>query len=163
MFDKIKAKKKFDGTIEWKTWMPLSLIIYLCLKEIKDPEYPYYLYNLNVLHIEGNVIEISNTDQILFISIFIIPTYNLCSMTSVIGLSVENTLLHSSVFKILFSFFPIDWGWNFCINIPSDMHVSGLNVTKQLNDRERISAAIENSSIRNVIKSSYSKKNIKFL
>ena len=48
-----------------------------------------------------------------------------------------------------------NWNWEFYIYITPKFHSKGLSVSKQLNDKERLSIALENNFVRNVIKFSY--------
>lgn len=115
------------------------------------------MFNLNISSIEKVFIENHILNQKISISILIAPTYNKCTMSSIIGLSIENILLNNLTGKDLMYYFPKTWIWKFCTLIPSKLHIKGLLLTKQLNDKERISAAIENSSIRSIIKFAYYK------
>ena len=48
-----------------------------------------------------------------------------------------------------------NWDWKFNIQIPRYSHLKSDNISKQINDKERESAAMENFGIRFVIKKSY--------
>jgi hypothetical protein len=76
-------------------------------------------------------------------------------MASIIGISIKNILYNELTYEFLHKYFPTNWNWNYSVMILSKNHTKGLFVTKQLNDKERISAAIENISIRKTIKLFY--------
>ena len=140
-----------------KYWIPSSSYIFSLLIEIRDPEFPYQLSQLDILSIEKILIEKYILNQNIYITVTINPTYKMCTMSSVIGLSIENILYNKITGILLNEHFPQGWNWKYCTNIPHTLHVKSSIITKQLNDKERISAAIENVSIRNIIKFSYYK------
>nr|UXY87701.1 protein AE7-like 1 [Cryptomonas curvata] len=142
---------------EIRFWIPASVFVLSLLKEIRDPEFPCYLLDLDVLSTEKIIIENHLLNQNICIAIVVAPTYNKCSMSTVIGLSIENILFNRITGTFFKFYFPQTWSWKSCVFIPSKFHIKGFMITKQLNDKERISAAIENRSIRNIIKFAYYK------
>ncbi len=150
------VESNFAGN-ELKYWIPACVRIFTLLKKIRDPEFPYFLYNLNILSLEKILIENFILNQSINININVAPTYNMCTMSSIIGLSIENIIYNKYSGVVLKNYFPINWNWKYCIIILPAFHIKGLILTKQLNDKERISAAIENFSIRNIVKFSYYK------
>lgn len=68
------------------------------------------------------------------------PTVPHCSMAALIGLSLKTQLLRAlpSRFKI-------------SISVTPGSHSSESSVNKQLNDKERVAAALENSNLTEVI------------
>ncbi|WJX60953.1 Protein AE7-like 1 [Trifolium repens] len=89
---------------------------------IRDPEHPYSLEQLNVLSEES----ISVDEKLGRIQITFTPTVRHCSMVTVIGLCLRLKLKHH---------FPP----HFKVDI------------KQLNDKERIAAALENPNLRQLV------------
>lgn len=106
------------------------------LRSINDPEHPLTLEELNVLqegHIEVNDLE--NKVEVLFT-----PTIPHCSMATLIGLSIRVRLL-----RALPSRFKVD------IRIRPGTHASEQAVNKQLADKERVAAALENTHLLEVV------------
>lgn len=103
---------------------------------INDPEHPLTLEELNVVDCDNvHVNDDDNTVEILFT-----PTIPHCSMATLIGLSIRVKLLRS-----LPSRFKVD------VKINPGSHVSEDAVNKQLADKERVAAALENSHLLEVI------------
>ncbi|THV07991.1 hypothetical protein K435DRAFT_741528 [Dendrothele bispora CBS 962.96] len=97
------------------------------IRYISDPEHPNTLEELRVVSapqitISGNLIKVEFT-----------PTVPHCGMSTVIGLSIRVRLLRS-----LPSRFKVD------IVVKPGSHQSEHAVNKQLNDKERVAAALEN-------------------
>jgi Iron-sulfur cluster assembly protein len=91
---------------------------------------------LNVLQLENiDVDDDNNTSKILFT-----PTIPHCSMATLIGLCIRVKLLRSlpSRFKVKILIFP-------------GSHQSEAAVNKQLNDKEKVAAALENTHLLHVV------------
>ncbi|KAL0281332.1 UNVERIFIED_CONTAM: hypothetical protein PYX00_002349 [Menopon gallinae] len=106
------------------------------IRGIKDPEYPLTLEELNV--VQQDLIYVS--DEKSEVELQFTPTVPHCSMASLIGLSLKTQLLRAlpSRFKI-------------SIIVTPGSHSSESSVNKQLNDKERVAAALENSNLTEVI------------
>ena len=89
------------------------------IKDINDPEHPYSLEQLDVVSV-GNVQVRDSEDRV---HVAFTPTVPHCSMATLIGLSIRVKLL-----RVL-------------------PHSSELAVNKQLNDKERVAAALENPNL----------------
>ncbi|KAM3184122.1 hypothetical protein ACTXT7_009017 [Hymenolepis weldensis] len=102
------------------------------IRDIRDPEHPYSLEALGVVRKE----DISVDDAASRVAVQFTPTIPHCSMATLIGLSIKVKLLRSLPrrFKI-------------CVTIAPGMHESELDINKQLADKERVAAAIENESV----------------
>ncbi|AEA38840.1 hypothetical protein CPARA_2gp182 (nucleomorph) [Cryptomonas paramecium] len=137
-----------------KCWFPMCYHLFTLFNNIKDPEFLEYISSLNILSIENIWFEEYASDQALNICIILIPTYFLCSMISSIGLSLKNILCKEKSFFLKYVFLE-NWSFAYCTNITFNFHFEGLYITKQLNDKERVCAALENNSVRNIIKLSY--------
>lgn len=110
--------------------------IFDLIRSINDPEHPLTLEELNVLqegHIE--VDDPGNRIEILFT-----PTIPHCSMATLIGLSIRVRLLRSIPDR-----FKVD------VRIRPGTHASEQAVNKQLADKERVAAALENSHLLEVV------------
>ncbi|KAJ7063552.1 hypothetical protein C8F01DRAFT_82067 [Mycena amicta] len=104
--------------------------IFDLVRSIADPEHPNSLEELRVvslpqISIQGNRISVEFT-----------PTVPHCGMSTLIGLSIRVRLL-----RALPSRFKID------ITLKPGSHQSELAVNKQLNDKERVAAALENPAL----------------
>uniref|UniRef100_A0A7S0SKX8 MIP18 family-like domain-containing protein n=1 Tax=Mantoniella antarctica TaxID=81844 RepID=A0A7S0SKX8_9CHLO len=102
------------------------------IKDINDPEHPYSLEQLDVVS-QAHVTVDDNTDRI---KVAFTPTVPHCSMATLIGLSIRVKLL-----RVLPRRFKVD------ITVSPGSHSSEVAVNKQLNDKERVAAALENPNL----------------
>ncbi|CAN1256413.1 Alpha-L-arabinofuranosidase 2 [Linum perenne] len=100
--------------------------------DIKDPEHPYSLEELNV--ISEDAIEVD--DNRSYVRVTFTPTVEHCSMATVIGLCLRVKLMRSLPPR-----FKVD------IRVAPGTHATEAAVNKQLNDKERIAAALENPNL----------------
>ena len=110
--------------------------IFDLIRNINDPEHPLTLEELNV--VEQTLIEIDNKASKVHIQFT--PTIPHCSMATLIGLSIRVQLLRA---------LPPRFKVN--VEITPGTHVSETAVNKQLADKERVAAALENSHLLEVI------------
>ncbi|XP_066998481.1 MIP18 family protein galla-2 [Anabrus simplex] len=106
------------------------------IRSINDPEHPLTLEELNVLKQDDIMVDnVKNEVKVLFT-----PTIPHCSMATLIGLSIRVQLLRSlpARFKVT-------------VEIAPGTHASEDGVNKQLADKERVAAALENSHLIAVI------------
>ncbi|XP_066595873.1 MIP18 family protein galla-2 [Prorops nasuta] len=110
--------------------------IFDLIRNINDPEHPLTLEELNV--VEQGLIEVNN--DINEIRVNFTPTIPHCSMATLIGLSIRVQLLRTlpSRFKVK-------------VEITPGTHTSEQAVNKQLADKERVAAALENNHLIEVI------------
>ncbi|KAJ7090339.1 hypothetical protein B0H15DRAFT_838193 [Mycena belliarum] len=101
--------------------------IFDLIRSIYDPEHPNTLEELRVVS-APQITVIGNRVMVEFT-----PTVPHCGMSTLIGLSIRVRLL-----RALPSRFKID------ITLKPGSHQSELAVNKQLNDKERVAAALEN-------------------
>nr|XP_011465107.1 PREDICTED: MIP18 family protein At1g68310 [Fragaria vesca subsp. vesca] len=102
------------------------------IRDIKDPEHPYSLEELKV--ISEDAIEVDDVRG--HVRVTFTPTVEHCSMATVIGLCLRVKLLRS-----LPSRFKVD------IRVAPGSHATEASVNKQLNDKERVAAALENPNV----------------
>ncbi|KAJ1039520.1 hypothetical protein NDA10_005343 [Ustilago hordei] len=116
--------------------------IYDLIRSITDPEHPLTLEQLAVVN--ANHITVSHGDQarnkLPHVLLEFTPTIPHCSMATLIGLSLRVRLL-----RALPDRFKVD------IRVRAGTHQSENAVNKQLNDKERVAAALENSHLFNVV------------
>ncbi|GJQ70911.1 hypothetical protein Trydic_g828 [Trypoxylus dichotomus] len=110
--------------------------IFDLIRGINDPEHPLTLEELHVL--EESLIEVDNKNNI--VKVLYTPTIPHCSMATLIGLSIRVKLLRClpARFKVT-------------VEINPGTHASENSVNKQLADKERVAAALENSHLIKVI------------
>jgi len=113
------------------------------IRGINDPEHPLSLEELNV--VEESKVEVD--DEANTVNIFFTPTIPHCSMATLIGLSIRVKLLRSLPTR-----FKVD------IQITPGTHDSEKAVNKQLADKERVAAALENSHLLDVVNQCLVKK-----
>ncbi|KAK4720155.1 hypothetical protein R3W88_018493 [Solanum pinnatisectum] len=102
------------------------------LRDIKDPEHPYSLEELKV--ITEDAIEVD--DKRSHVRVTFTPTVEHCSMATVIGLCLRVKLM-----RCLPSRYKVD------IRVAPGTHATEAAVNKQLNDKERVAAALENPNL----------------
>lgn len=110
--------------------------IFDLIRDIKDPEHPLTLEELNVVREDQIVIDHENK----VVTIEFSPTINRCSMAPLIGLSIIVKLLRTLPEEM-----KID------VRISAGTHDSEEAYNKQLNDKERVAAALENRSLLSVL------------
>eukprot|EP01065_Artemidia_motanka_P037815 TRINITY_DN46723_c0_g1_i1.p1 TRINITY_DN46723_c0_g1~~TRINITY_DN46723_c0_g1_i1.p1 ORF type:complete len:186 (+),score=77.48 TRINITY_DN46723_c0_g1_i1:84-560(+) len=113
-----------------------SLEVFDLIRGLKDPEHDNTLEQLKVLSL-GNV---SVDDKRARVRVQLTPTVPHCSQATLIGLCVRVKLL-----RTLPPRFKID------IKITPGTHDQEAAVNKQLNDKERVAAALENPRLLDVV------------
>jgi len=113
-----------------------ALEIYDLIRNINDPEHPLSLEQLKVA--QHDLIQVDNKNNLIVIQFT--PTITHCSMATLIGLSIRVKLLRSLPKR-----FKVD------IKITPGTHQSEDQVNKQLNDKERVAAALENERLLSVV------------
>ncbi|RMX64075.1 hypothetical protein KXD40_001261 [Peronospora effusa] len=138
------ARKKFnvDEELDENTPDPFEPDeIFEILRHVNDPEHPLTLEQLKVMSLENIHVDDANSR----IKIYFTPTIPHCrglirSMATLIGLCLRVKLLRSLPLR-----FKVD------ILITPGTHSSEAAVNKQLNDKERVAAALENSHLLTVV------------
>jgi metal-sulfur cluster biosynthetic enzyme len=110
--------------------------IFDIIRNLQDPEHPLTLEELNVLDIES--VKLDNRKSLCQIQFT--PTIPHCSMATLIGLSIQVKLLRS-----LPKHFKIE------VSIKPGTHASEAAINKQLGDKERVAAALENVHLLQVV------------
>ncbi|XP_077085410.1 cytosolic iron-sulfur assembly component 2B [Siphateles boraxobius] len=110
--------------------------IFDLIRSINDPEHPLSLEELNVVE----QMRVNVNDEESSVSVEFTPTIPHCSMATLIGLSIKVKLLRSLPDR-----FKID------VHITPGTHASEDAVNKQLADKERVAAALENSQLLEVV------------
>uniref|UniRef100_A0A336LYI0 CSON008118 protein n=1 Tax=Culicoides sonorensis TaxID=179676 RepID=A0A336LYI0_CULSO len=102
------------------------------IRNVRDPEHPLTLEELHV--VEEKNVDVDNDGNT--IHIFFTPTIPHCSMATLIGLSLRVKLLRCLPprFKVT-------------VEVTPGTHVSADSINKQLADKERVAAALENNHL----------------
>ncbi|CAM1312648.1 FAM96B (predicted) [Pycnogonum litorale] len=106
------------------------------IRSINDPEHPLTLEELNVVE----EVRVDVNDEENLIKVEFTPTIPHCSMATLIGLSIRVKLL-----RVLPPRFKVD------VTITPGTHASEHAVNKQLADKERVAAALDNSRLLEVV------------
>ena len=106
------------------------------IRNLNDPEHPLTLEQLNVVSVENVIVE----DNVNTVLVQFTPTIPHCSMATLIGLSIRVKLLRVLPQRLKVT-----------IEIYPGSHQSELAVNKQLNDKERVAAALENKHLLDVV------------
>ena len=109
-----------------------QLEVYNLIRNVKDPEHPNSLEQLKVLSLKGVDFDAARKEVLVWIT----PTVTHCSAATLIGLCVRVQLL-----RTLPARFKVD------LKISPGTHDQEDQVNKQLNDKERIAAALENPNL----------------
>ncbi|GAB5032471.1 mitotic spindle-associated mmxd complex subunit mip18 [Nannochloropsis oceanica] len=110
--------------------------VFELVRNLNDPEHPLTLEQLKVATLENvRVDDAHSTVRIRFT-----PTIPHCSMATLIGLCIRVKLLRSlpQRFKVR-------------VEVTPGAHASEAAVNKQLNDKERVAAALENAHLLGVV------------
>jgi len=113
--------------------------MYDIIKTIRDPEKPSTLEDLNVVYEEGVEVE-EISEYFAHVKVFFKPTIKHCSLATLIGLCLHVKLRRNipSTYKV-------------SVFIKKGSHNTENEINRQINDKERILAAMENPSLRSVV------------
>jgi metal-sulfur cluster biosynthetic enzyme len=115
------------------------------ISDISDPEHPLTLGQLSVvnlpdIHINPPPTIDANPDTVTEVTVVVTPTINHCSLITVIGLAVRARLEQT-----------LPPNYRVDVKVKEGRHTSVEGVTKQLTDKERVAAALENDSLKKVV------------
>ncbi|KAI0410075.1 FAM96B protein [Xylaria palmicola] len=119
--------------------------IYDLISTISDPEHPLSLgqlavVNLPDIHITPSPCEAADPDALTQVLVKITPTITHCSLATVIGLGIRVRLEQA-----------LPPNYRVDVMIKEGTHSQDDQVNKQLADKERVAAALENSTLKLVI------------
>ncbi|KAM7430045.1 Cytosolic iron-sulfur assembly component 2A [Porites harrisoni] len=117
----------------------LAQEIFDLVKDIRDPELPQTLEELSVIEEEFIEIHQTGNDEYI-IKIEFKPTAPHCSLATLIGLCLRVKLERSLPYK-----FKLD------IFLSKGTHSTEDEINKQINDKERIAAAMENPNLKKIV------------
>jgi metal-sulfur cluster biosynthetic enzyme len=141
-----ETSKELTTTMGNSDWNELdSIDIFEAIRDIKDPEHPCTLEELNVIGensvVIGDVEAHGMKKQIL---IEITPTVKHCSLVTDISLCILTRLRRIFGDQVLNNY-KID------LKVANGSHENEAAVIKQINDKERVAAALENPLIMQII------------
>ncbi|XP_039268688.1 cytosolic iron-sulfur assembly component 2A-like [Styela clava] len=114
--------------------------IYDLLRTIKDPEKPGTLEDLDIVYEEGIRVETDADQERYFVEVDYKPTIPHCSLATLIGLCMRVKLERN-----------LPTNHKISINVAEGTHNTRDEINKQINDKERTSAAMENPNIKKVV------------
>ncbi|XP_030759541.1 MIP18 family protein galla-1 isoform X2 [Sitophilus oryzae] len=115
-------------------------MVYDILRTIKDPEKPNTLEELNVIYEEGITVKPNPEQCINVIRVEFNPTVPHCSLATLIGLCIRIKLQRDMPYPIKLD-----------IYIKEGAHTTEHEINKQINDKERIAAAMENPNLKDIV------------
>ncbi|XP_058796818.1 MIP18 family protein galla-1-like isoform X1 [Phymastichus coffea] len=134
------VRTKNHDELVFKDEAELKESIYDLLRTIKDPEKPQTLEQLDVVYEDCIKIQEATPGGITVIRVEFNPTVPHCSLATLIGLCIRVKLE-----RHLLALFKLD------IYIKDGAHSTEQEINKQINDKERIAAAMENPNLRELV------------
>ncbi|CAN7940423.1 unnamed protein product [Ixodes hexagonus] len=122
--------------------------IYDIIKDIRDPEKPQTLEELGV--VSEDDIRVDVTENYSTVSVTLVPTVPHCHLAAIIG---EYDAVHSYARLCVRARLERDLPYTFKLDIfiQEGSHTTAAELSKQINDKERVAAAMENKSIRKMV------------
>ncbi|XP_054278099.1 MIP18 family protein galla-1 [Macrosteles quadrilineatus] len=114
--------------------------IFDCIRTIKDPEKPATLEDLDVVYESGVKVTRNNGTKAYTVVIEFNPTVPHCSLATLIGLCMR-----IKVERCLLEQIKLD------IRIKKGAHDTEDEINKQINDKERVAAAMENPNLKDMV------------
>ncbi|XP_018620884.1 cytosolic iron-sulfur assembly component 2A isoform X2 [Scleropages formosus] len=118
-----------------------ALEVYDVIRTIRDPEKPQTLEELDVVSEKSVEVQELGEEEYL-ITIKFCPTVPHCSLATLIGLCLQVKLQRCLPFKHKLE-----------IYISEGTHSTEEDINKQINDKERVAAAMENPNLREIVES----------
>ncbi|KAL2263543.1 hypothetical protein VTK26DRAFT_6279 [Humicola hyalothermophila] len=119
--------------------------IYDLISTISDPEHPHTLGQLSVvrlpdIHLSPSPSELPGPNSLVTVLVELTPTINHCSLATVIGLAVRCRLEQA-----------LPPNYRVDVRMKVGSHAQDDQVNKQLGDKERVCAALENDTLRRMV------------
>ena len=118
----------------------LAAETYDIIRTIQDPEKSLTLEDLHIVAEELVTVKKLKNGTTFHIYIEFVPTVPHCSLASLIGLCIRTKLEENLICN-----YKLD------ISIKEDTHNDGPEITKQINDKERTAAAMENPDLVQIV------------
>mmetsp|Transcript_3478 Transcript_3478/g.4409 ORF Transcript_3478/g.4409 Transcript_3478/m.4409 type:complete len:188 (-) Transcript_3478:153-716(-) len=118
-----------------------SLEVFELIRRVRDPEHENLtLEQLRVTTLENILVDDDESQAFPFVRVHFTPTIPHCSMATLIGLCLSVKLLRSLPVR-----------FKLAVLITPGTHASEDEINKQLNDKERVAAALENPHLLKVV------------
>ncbi|XP_071964469.1 cytosolic iron-sulfur assembly component 2A-like [Antedon mediterranea] len=127
---------------ECDTCEEVALDVFDLIKDIRDPEKVETLEELNVVSEDCVTVKKLYGKEGYLVTINFTPTVPHCSLATLIGLCLRVKLQRSLPYRHKVDIF-----------ISEGTHVTEEDINKQINDKERIAAAMENPNLRELVDS----------
>uniref|UniRef100_A0A182MUC8 MIP18 family-like domain-containing protein n=1 Tax=Anopheles culicifacies TaxID=139723 RepID=A0A182MUC8_9DIPT len=114
--------------------------IYDFLRTIRDPEKPNTLEDLHVVYEEGIFVNEPTSGNVNVVRVEFNPTVPHCSLATLIGLCIRVKIERN-----------INHNLKLDIYIKKGAHATEDEINKQINDKERIAAAMENPNLKQLV------------
>ncbi|XP_035905165.1 MIP18 family protein galla-1 [Anopheles stephensi] len=114
--------------------------IYDILRTIRDPEKPNTLEDLAVVYEEGIFVNEPTPNNVNVVRVEFNPTVPHCSLATLIGLCIRMKIERN-----------INHNLKLDIYIKKGAHATEDEINKQINDKERIAAAMENPNLKQLV------------
>ncbi|KAH6650596.1 hypothetical protein F5144DRAFT_52265 [Chaetomium tenue] len=119
--------------------------IYDLISTISDPEHPHTLGQLSVvrlpdIHLDPSPAVLPDPDALVTVLVELTPTINHCSLATVIGLAVRCRLEQT-----------LPPNYRVDVRMKDGSHAQDDQVNKQLGDKERVAAALENDTLQRMV------------
>jgi len=118
----------------------LKYTVYDVIRTIKDPEKPNTLEELNVVYEDGVFVQEPTPVKTNVVRVEFNPTVPHCSLATLIGLCIRIKLERSIPHELKLDIF-----------IKKGTHSTEDEINKQINDKERIAAAMENPKLKEMV------------
>uniref|UniRef100_A0A1B0DBY9 MIP18 family-like domain-containing protein n=1 Tax=Phlebotomus papatasi TaxID=29031 RepID=A0A1B0DBY9_PHLPP len=107
---------------------------------IRDPEKPQTLEDLNVVYEDGIFVQEPTENNVQVVRVEFNPTVPHCSLATLIGLCIRVKIERNIHHRLKLDIF-----------IKKGAHATEEEINKQINDKERIAAAMENPNLRELV------------
>jgi metal-sulfur cluster biosynthetic enzyme len=129
----------------------LKTQIFEAIRDIRDPEHPNTLEELAVVTPDS----VSESSRRRYIQVTFTPTVPHCSLAALIGLCIRQRLVDLRLAPTQVSSLPAEDSQRYAtrlkVLVAPETHVHWQEITKQLNDKERVLSAFENTQLRAMI------------
>lgn len=130
---------------------PLTTQIFEAIRDIRDPEHPNTLEELAVVTPDS----VTESSRRRYIQVSFTPTVPHCSLAALIGLCIRQRLVDLGIAPTCVSSLPTKGSSRYALRlkvvVAPETHVHWQEITKQLNDKERVLSALENTQLRAMI------------
>lgn len=132
--EKLQLSAEVDEDLrEWQE------TVFDLIRTIKDPEKPETLEELDV--VQEDLVVVNKKPSYYVVKVEFVPTVPHCSLATLIGLCLRTKLdreLPAAQFKV-------------DLAVREGSHSTAAEVTKQINDKERVAAALENPNLKETV------------